>query len=215
MSVLPGRNAVSMLVRSAELFLGVTRCPKSAYRSPSAGGNSSRRAAPPQQRQRPLGPLQPRQSLRAQSPDRPEDAVVLERQRHLPGDGASNIADRVAAMSGGRLTIDFLPSGAVVQAFQVQDACHDGVLDCAHTVTAYWYGKDKAASLVRHRAGVRRQRVADPGLDPLRRRQGHVSRAGAGHAAASTWSASSPCRCRPSRSAGSRSRSPKPARCRA
>ncbi len=34
-----------------------------------------------------------------------------------------------------------------MQAFQVQDACHDGVLDAAHTVTAYWYGKDKAASL--------------------------------------------------------------------
>jgi TRAP-type mannitol/chloroaromatic compound transport system substrate-binding protein len=60
---------------------------------------------------------------------------------------AQQYADRVGAMSGGRLTIDLLPSGAVVQAFQVQDACHDGVLDCAHTVTAYWYGKDKAASL--------------------------------------------------------------------
>jgi TRAP-type mannitol/chloroaromatic compound transport system substrate-binding protein len=50
-------------------------------------------------------------------------------------------------MSGGSLTIDYLPTGAVVQSFQVQDACHDGVLDAAHTVTAYWYGKDKAASL--------------------------------------------------------------------
>jgi len=62
-------------------------------------------------------------------------------------DMARQYADRVAAMSGGSLTIDYLPSGAVVQSFQVQDACHDGVLDAAHTVTAYWYGKDKAASL--------------------------------------------------------------------
>jgi TRAP-type mannitol/chloroaromatic compound transport system substrate-binding protein len=60
---------------------------------------------------------------------------------------AKQYADRVAAMSGGSLTIDYLPAGAVVQAFQVQDACHDGVLDAAHTVTAYWYGKNKAASL--------------------------------------------------------------------
>ena len=60
---------------------------------------------------------------------------------------AQQYADRVEAMSGGRLAIDLLPAGAVVQAFQVQDACHDGVLDCAHTVTAYWYGKNKAASL--------------------------------------------------------------------
>ncbi|MCT8970440.1 TRAP transporter substrate-binding protein [Microbaculum marinisediminis] len=60
---------------------------------------------------------------------------------------AQQYADRVEKMSGGRLKVDLLPSGAVVQAFQVQDACHDGVLDGAHTVTAYWYGKDKAASL--------------------------------------------------------------------
>ena len=62
-------------------------------------------------------------------------------------DMAKQYADRVGAMSGGSLTIEYLPAGAVVKAFQVQDACADGVLDCAHTVTAYWYGKDKAASL--------------------------------------------------------------------
>ncbi len=60
---------------------------------------------------------------------------------------ARQYVERVEKMSGGRLKIDYLPSGAVVQAFQVQDACHDGVLDAAHTVTAYWYGKNKAASL--------------------------------------------------------------------
>ncbi len=62
-------------------------------------------------------------------------------------DMAKQYADRVGAMSGGSLTIEYLPAGAVVKAFQVQDACADGVLDAAHTVTAYWYGKDKAASL--------------------------------------------------------------------
>jgi len=60
---------------------------------------------------------------------------------------AQQYADRVGAMSGGSLTIDYLPAGAVVQAFQVQDAVNDGVLDAAHTVTAYWYGKNKTASL--------------------------------------------------------------------
>ena len=69
--------------------------------------------------------------------------------------GASNIwqgfakdyCDRVERMSGGRLKIDLLPSGAVVKAFQVMDAVNDGVLDCAHSVPVYWYGKNKAASL--------------------------------------------------------------------
>jgi TRAP-type mannitol/chloroaromatic compound transport system substrate-binding protein len=62
-------------------------------------------------------------------------------------DMAKQYADRVESMAGGRLKIDLLPTGAVVKAFQVQDAVHKGVLDAAHTVTAYWYSKNKAASL--------------------------------------------------------------------
>ncbi|WP_081448286.1 TRAP transporter substrate-binding protein [Fulvimarina pelagi] len=60
---------------------------------------------------------------------------------------AQQYADRVEAMSGGRLAVDVLPAGAVVAAFQVIDAVSDGVLDAAHSVSAYWYGKNKAASL--------------------------------------------------------------------
>ena len=60
---------------------------------------------------------------------------------------AAQYVERVDAMSGGRLKIDLLPAGAVVGAFQVQDACHDGTIDAAHTVPVYWYGKNKAASL--------------------------------------------------------------------
>jgi TRAP-type mannitol/chloroaromatic compound transport system substrate-binding protein len=60
---------------------------------------------------------------------------------------AQQYCDRVEAMSGGRLKIELLPAGAVVKAFQVMDAVNDGVLDAAHTVPVYWYGKNKAASL--------------------------------------------------------------------
>jgi TRAP-type mannitol/chloroaromatic compound transport system substrate-binding protein len=81
-----------------------------------------------------------------------QTATVLKMQSSWPvsdifQEMAKQYADRVNAMSGGRLSIDLLPAGAVVGAFQVQDACHDGVLDAAHTVPAYWYGKNKAASL--------------------------------------------------------------------
>ncbi|MEL6768972.1 MAG: TRAP transporter substrate-binding protein [Pseudomonadota bacterium] len=62
-------------------------------------------------------------------------------------DFAKQYVDRVNKMSGGRMQIDYLPSGAVVKAFQIQDAVADGVLDGGHHVTAYWYGKNKAASL--------------------------------------------------------------------
>ena len=37
--------------------------------------------------------------------------------------------------------------GAVVHPFQVFDGVHGGQIDAAHTVTVYWYGKHKAASL--------------------------------------------------------------------
>ncbi len=62
-------------------------------------------------------------------------------------DFARQYVDRVEKMSGGRLKIDLLPAGAVVKAFQVMDAVNDGLLDAAHTVPVYWYGKNKAASL--------------------------------------------------------------------
>ncbi|MCB1527591.1 MAG: TRAP transporter substrate-binding protein [Hyphomicrobiaceae bacterium] len=60
---------------------------------------------------------------------------------------AKQYVDRCEKMAGNRLKIDLLPAGAVVKAFEVQNACHKGIIDCAHTVTAYWYGKNKAASL--------------------------------------------------------------------
>ena len=60
---------------------------------------------------------------------------------------AKDYATRVEEMSGGRLKIDVLPAGAVVGAFQVLDAVNDGVIDAAHSVPVYWYGKNKAASL--------------------------------------------------------------------
>ncbi|MDT8343917.1 MAG: TRAP transporter substrate-binding protein DctP [Thermohalobaculum sp.] len=62
-------------------------------------------------------------------------------------DFAKQYVERVNKMSGGRLKIEYLPDGAVVKAFQIQDAVNDGVLDAGHHVTAYWYGKNKAASL--------------------------------------------------------------------
>jgi TRAP-type mannitol/chloroaromatic compound transport system substrate-binding protein len=60
---------------------------------------------------------------------------------------AQYFAERVATMSAGRLQIELLPPGAVVPAFEVLDAVHDGVLDGGHTGSAYWVGKDRTATL--------------------------------------------------------------------
>ena len=62
-------------------------------------------------------------------------------------DYATDYVKRVNEMSGGRLKIQYLISGAVVKGFRVQDAVHKGVLDAGHQVTVYWYGKSKVASL--------------------------------------------------------------------
>ncbi|MBN2629329.1 MAG: TRAP transporter substrate-binding protein [Rhodobacteraceae bacterium] len=77
--------------------------------------------------------------------------LVMKMQTSWPAsdiwmDMAREYVTRVEEMSGGRLKIDLLPAGAVVGAFQVMDAVSDGVLDAAHTVPVYWYGKSKAAS---------------------------------------------------------------------
>lgn len=82
----------------------------------------------------------------AQSP------LVLKMQTSWPASDiwqtmAQQYVDRVQAMSGDRIQIDLLPAGAVVGAFQVMDGVSDGVIDIAHSVSAYWYGKNKAASL--------------------------------------------------------------------
>src|SRR3990170_2755748 len=60
---------------------------------------------------------------------------------------AQEYVTRVNEMAGGRLRIDFLLGGAVVKPFEVMDAVSQGVLDAAHNVPVYWYGKSKAASL--------------------------------------------------------------------
>ena len=77
--------------------------------------------------------------------------VVVKMQTSWPAsdlwmDFARQYTTRVEEMSAGRVKVDLLPAGAVVGAFQVMDAVNDGVLDAAHTVPVYWYGKSKAAS---------------------------------------------------------------------
>jgi len=60
---------------------------------------------------------------------------------------AEEYVNRVNEMAGGRLRIDYLVAGSVVKPFEVLDATNKGVIDGAHTVAVYWYGKSKVASL--------------------------------------------------------------------
>ena len=60
---------------------------------------------------------------------------------------AQEYVTRVNEMAGGRLRIDYILTGSVVKTFQEMDAVSKGVLDAAHSVPVYWYGKSKVASL--------------------------------------------------------------------
>src|SRR3712207_7553037 len=68
-------------------------------------------------------------------------------QRDILHEFAQDYVSRVNQMGGGRLRLDLLAAGAVVGAFQMQDAVSTGTLDGGHGVCAYWFGKNKAFSL--------------------------------------------------------------------
>ena len=79
--------------------------------------------------------------------DRAEDAVLLARIRHLPWIWPSNMssASRPCPAAASRSTC-CRPARSSAPS-RCMDALNDGVIDAAHTVPVYWYGKHKAASL--------------------------------------------------------------------
>ncbi|MFN0193471.1 MAG: TRAP transporter substrate-binding protein [Aestuariivirga sp.] len=81
-----------------------------------------------------------------------QDAQVWKFQSTWPAkdifhEYAADFVNRVNEMAGGKLKLDLLAAGSVAKALEVQDALISGTLDGGHGVTAYWYGKHKAASL--------------------------------------------------------------------
>ncbi len=66
---------------------------------------------------------------------------------------AKGFADKVDAMSGGRIKMEVLSAGAVVPAFEVLDAVNKGILDVGHAWPGYWFGKHPAATLFGSVAG--------------------------------------------------------------
>lgn len=56
-------------------------------------------------------------------------------------------AERVKAMSGGRLELEVFPGGAIVPSFEVMDATARRVLDGGFSASAYYVGKNRAATL--------------------------------------------------------------------
>ncbi|MEQ8266280.1 MAG: TRAP transporter substrate-binding protein [Parvibaculum sp.] len=61
-----------------------------------------------------------------------------------PGVGvnAQRLADRIGAMSGGRLTVKLYGAGEIVPPFEVFDAVSQGVCEMGHGTPYYWQGKN-------------------------------------------------------------------------
>src|SRR5262245_1403062 len=74
--------------------------------------------------------------------------MVTSWPKRLPGPGmsAERVAERIAALSGGRLQITVHAAGEVVPAFEVLDAVGSGVAELGHTAAFYWQGKQPAAA---------------------------------------------------------------------
>ncbi len=91
-------------------------------------------------------------ALAAPQVARAQDPITMKWQSTWPAkdifhEFAQDFAAKVNAMSGGKLKIEVLPSGAVVKAFDLLDAVSKGTLDGGHGVLAYWYGKEAALAL--------------------------------------------------------------------
>jgi TRAP-type mannitol/chloroaromatic compound transport system substrate-binding protein len=73
--------------------------------------------------------------------------MVTSWPRRLPGPGmsAERVAERIAALSGGRLQITVHAAGEVVPAFEVLDAVGSGVAEMGHTAAFFWQGKQPAS----------------------------------------------------------------------
>lgn len=66
--------------------------------------------------------------------------------RNAPGVGvnAQRFADRIEAMSDGRLTIELHAAGELIPPFESLDAVQQGTADLAHSAPFFWLGKSRA-----------------------------------------------------------------------
>ncbi len=73
--------------------------------------------------------------------------MVTSWPRNLPGPGtaANAMAERIEAVSGGRIEVELHAAGEIVPAAEVFDAVADGTADIYHSVPSYWRSKSVGA----------------------------------------------------------------------
>ncbi len=80
------------------------------------------------------------------SQDRKELRMVTTWPKNFPGlgTGAQRLADRITAMTEGRITVKLFAAGELVPPFESFDAVSGGNADLLHAASYYWQGKSKA-----------------------------------------------------------------------
>ena len=75
--------------------------------------------------------------------------MVTSWPKNLPGPGvtAQYLADRIGALSGGRLTVRLYAEGELVPALETFAAVSNGTAEMAHTAPLFWTGRYPAAPL--------------------------------------------------------------------
>ena len=75
--------------------------------------------------------------------------MVTSWPKNLPGPGvtAQRLADRITAMSGGRLKVTLYAAGELVPALGTFDAVQNGTAQLAHTASLFWAGKYAVAPI--------------------------------------------------------------------
>jgi TRAP-type mannitol/chloroaromatic compound transport system substrate-binding protein len=85
----------------------------------------------------------------AKAPESAQAAIQWKVQSAWPPtsiaqDAAKLLVETIEKTSGGRLKMELLPAGAIVPAFEIQDAVNRGVIDAGHTTPGYILGKLQA-----------------------------------------------------------------------
>jgi TRAP-type mannitol/chloroaromatic compound transport system substrate-binding protein len=75
--------------------------------------------------------------------------MVTSWTKNLPGPGVSarRIAERITALSEGRLTVEPFAAGEIVPAFAVLEAVSTGVAEAGHSASLFWEGKSAGSAL--------------------------------------------------------------------
>lgn len=60
---------------------------------------------------------------------------------------AEDFSNRVSASTGGKFQIRVFAGGEIVPAFSVMDAVKDGTIECGHSASYYYFGKDPSFAL--------------------------------------------------------------------